>query len=57
MGKRKPVTVTFKESEQDLYDYTVWHNSPAAWIKDLIKSDMEKEDKNKPNTPDISMFD
>lgn len=53
----RPITITFKQTEKDLYDYATWHNSPAAWIKDLIRADMEKDDKNKSNTPDISMFD
>ena len=53
----KPIAVTFKEKERDLYDYATWHNSPAAWIKDLIRADMEKKDSNDTYTNDISMFD
>ena len=53
----KPITVTFKEKERDLYDYAAWHNSPAAWIKDLIRAHMEKKDTKETYANDISMFD
>lgn len=47
----KPIVISFKQSEIWISDYARCHNSPAAWIKDLIIQDY-----NKSKTQDINAF-
>lgn len=39
------ITVSFKETEEYLYNWVKEHSSYAGFIKDLIKAEMEKEKK------------
>jgi hypothetical protein len=42
--ERKPqlkITLTFKETERDLYEEVMRHSSKGGWIKDLIRDKME----------------
>lgn len=59
MSKLKSIYVTFKKDEELICNYANNHSSPAAYIKDLIRDDMEKRTNNSNHTKDINynMFD
>ena len=37
----KAISLSFKENEQDLYDYLTGKRSPSNYIKELIENDMK----------------
>ena len=39
----KEIRITFKESENDLYDYVKGKSSPSAFLKDLATLEQKKE--------------
>jgi hypothetical protein len=36
----KPLHLTFKKEEQEIYDWLCSHSTKGGYIKDLIKADM-----------------
>lgn len=41
----KPIKITFKQGEKDIYDYISNYSSPAAHIKDLIRAEKKNQEK------------
>lgn len=39
----KPIYLTFKREEEEIYDWICSHSNKGGYIKDLIKKDMEKQ--------------
>lgn len=39
----KPISLSFKDTEQDIYDFVKSKSSPSGYIKDLLKMAMEQE--------------
>ena len=50
MGKKLTITISFKEDEFDLYDYTKRKKYYSAYVKNLIEEDKKKEIEKKENT-------
>lgn len=45
----KKVGISFKEKEKDLYNFLINQISPSVYIKQLLKDQIEKEEKPKEN--------
>jgi hypothetical protein len=43
----KKLGISFKDTENDLYDFVKEKLSPSIYIKELIKKDMENKETNK----------
>lgn len=43
----KKIGISFKDTENDLYDFLKEKLSPSIYIKELIKKDMENKETNK----------
>lgn len=43
--KQKRLTLTFKNNEEEyqLYKQILKHSCPTAWIKDVLKKELEKK--------------
>jgi len=41
--RRPEIKLTFKENERDIYEYAQKHSSASAFIKDILRAEMEKE--------------
>ena len=39
----KPIYLTFKKNEEEIYEWICSHSNKGGYIKDLIKKDMEKQ--------------
>lgn len=44
MAKTKEIRITFKEKESDIYDYIQSKSSASAFLKDLAKLEMKREE-------------
>ena len=51
MAELKPITITYKQSEEDLWRDATDHSSPAAYYKDLQREHLKskKQQKQQPS--------
>ena len=54
--KALTITVSFKETGREMYEYVKDHSCPSAWVKDLVKKEMQGTKENNQNN-DFSIFD
>lgn len=43
----KPLHLTFKKDEKEIYEWICSHSNKGGYIKDLVKADIQKQKKSK----------
>lgn len=51
------ITISFKDSEEEVYNWVKEHSNYSGYLKDLIKKEMKKEINAQPKLNKFNLFD